>query len=229
MPIIVRGEGAYIYDAKGKRYLDALAGLFVSQLGHGRTELAEAAARQAQQLAFMPLWSYAHPNAIELAQRVAELRTGRPQPGVLHDRWRRGRRVGLEARQAVLQAHRQAHQAQGHLAGDRLPRHHPGRVVDHGAARPQGAVRAAGARARSGCRTPTSTAPRSTATTSRPSVAGLPTRSRSPSRTRAPTRSPPSSSSRCRTPVAASRPRPATSSGCARSATSTTSCWSATR
>ncbi len=76
VPIIVRGEGAYIYDAKGKRYLDALAGLFVNQLGHGRTELAEAAAKQAQQLAFMPLWSYAHPNAIELAQRIASYAPG---------------------------------------------------------------------------------------------------------------------------------------------------------
>ncbi|HEY7043823.1 MAG TPA: aspartate aminotransferase family protein [Nocardioidaceae bacterium] len=76
VPIIVRGEGAYIYDANGKRYLDALAGLFVSQLGHGRTELAEAARRQAEQLAFMPLWSYAHPNAIELAQRVASYAPG---------------------------------------------------------------------------------------------------------------------------------------------------------
>ena len=71
VPIIVRGEGAYIYDAQGKRYLDGLAGLFVSQLGHGRTELAEAAAKQAKELAFMPLWSYAHPSAIELAARVA--------------------------------------------------------------------------------------------------------------------------------------------------------------
>ena len=71
VPVIVRGEGVHIYDVNGKRYLDALAGLFVSQLGHGRTDLAEAAAKQAEQLAFMPLWSYAHPNAIELAQRVA--------------------------------------------------------------------------------------------------------------------------------------------------------------
>ena len=47
VPIIVRGEGPYIYDSDGKRYLDGLAGLFVSQLGHGRTELAEAAARAA--------------------------------------------------------------------------------------------------------------------------------------------------------------------------------------
>lgn len=71
VPVIVRGEGPYIWDAKGKRYLDALAGLFVSQLGHGRAELAEAAAKQAKELAFMPLWSYAHPSAIELAERVA--------------------------------------------------------------------------------------------------------------------------------------------------------------
>jgi len=71
VPVIVRGEGPYVYDAHGKRYLDALAGLFVNQLGHGRTELAEAAAKQASQLAYFPLWSYAHPNAIELADRLA--------------------------------------------------------------------------------------------------------------------------------------------------------------
>jgi adenosylmethionine-8-amino-7-oxononanoate aminotransferase len=71
VPVIVRGEGPYVYDAHGRRYLDALAGLFVSQLGHGRTELAEAAAKQASELAFFPLWSYAHPKAIELSERVA--------------------------------------------------------------------------------------------------------------------------------------------------------------
>ena len=71
VPIIVRGEGPYVYDAKGNRYLDALAGLFVNQLGHGRTDLVEAAAKQASELAFFPLWSYAHPTAIELAERLA--------------------------------------------------------------------------------------------------------------------------------------------------------------
>jgi adenosylmethionine-8-amino-7-oxononanoate aminotransferase len=76
VPVIVRGDGAYIYDAHGKRYLDALAGLFVSQLGHGRTELAEAAAKQASELAFFPLWSYAHPKSIELAERVAAYAPG---------------------------------------------------------------------------------------------------------------------------------------------------------
>jgi adenosylmethionine-8-amino-7-oxononanoate aminotransferase len=76
VPIIVKGEGPYIWDAKGKRYLDALAGLFVSQLGHGRRELAEAAMNQASTLAYFPLWSYAHPTAIELSARLANMAPG---------------------------------------------------------------------------------------------------------------------------------------------------------
>jgi adenosylmethionine-8-amino-7-oxononanoate aminotransferase len=76
VPVIVRGSGPYVYDNHGKRYLDGLSGLFVSQAGHGRTELAEAAARQACELAYFPLWSYAHPRAIELAERLAELAPG---------------------------------------------------------------------------------------------------------------------------------------------------------
>jgi hypothetical protein len=76
VPIIVRGEGQYVYDQHGKRYLDGLSGLFVSQVGHGRTELAEASARQASQLAYFPLWSYAHPRAIELSERLANYAPG---------------------------------------------------------------------------------------------------------------------------------------------------------
>jgi adenosylmethionine-8-amino-7-oxononanoate aminotransferase len=76
VPVIVRGDGAYIYDDKGKRYLDGLAGLFVVQAGHGRTELAEVAAKQASELAFFPLWSYAHPKAVELAERLANYAPG---------------------------------------------------------------------------------------------------------------------------------------------------------
>ncbi len=76
VPVIVRGEGAYIWDDQGNRYLDGLAGLFVVNAGHGRTELAEAAAKQASELAFFPLWSYAHPKAIELAERLASLAPG---------------------------------------------------------------------------------------------------------------------------------------------------------
>ncbi|MBI1758972.1 MAG: aspartate aminotransferase family protein [Actinobacteria bacterium] len=76
VPVIVRGEGPYIWDSHGHRYLDGLSGLFVVQAGHGRTELAEAAYKQASQLAYFPLWSYAHPQAIELADRLADLAPG---------------------------------------------------------------------------------------------------------------------------------------------------------
>jgi adenosylmethionine-8-amino-7-oxononanoate aminotransferase len=76
MPVIVRGEGAYVYDSHGKRYLDGLSGLFTVQAGHGRRELAEAAATQAGELAYFPLWSYAHPRSIELAEHLSELAPG---------------------------------------------------------------------------------------------------------------------------------------------------------
>jgi len=76
IPIIERGEGPYVYDSHGKRYLDGLSGLFVVQLGHGRRELAEAARRQAETLAYFPLWSYAHPASIELADRLADYAPG---------------------------------------------------------------------------------------------------------------------------------------------------------
>jgi adenosylmethionine-8-amino-7-oxononanoate aminotransferase len=76
VPTIVRGDGAYIWDAQGRRYLDGLSGLFVVNAGHGRTELAEAAAKQAAELAYFPLWSYAHPTAVELAERIAGLAPG---------------------------------------------------------------------------------------------------------------------------------------------------------
>lgn len=76
VPTIVRGEGAYIWDAQGRRYLDGLAGLFVVNAGHGRSELGEAAAKQASELAYFPLWSYAHPKAVELAEKVASLAPG---------------------------------------------------------------------------------------------------------------------------------------------------------
>ena len=75
-PIIARGEGVTIFDDRGKSYLDALSGLFTVQVGHGRAELAEVAARQAGTLAFFPLWGYATPTAIELAERLAHYAPG---------------------------------------------------------------------------------------------------------------------------------------------------------
>jgi adenosylmethionine-8-amino-7-oxononanoate aminotransferase len=76
VPVMVKGEGPWVWDSRGRRYLDGLSGLFVVQAGHGRRELAEAAARQATDLAYFPLWSYAHPAAIELAERLAHLAPG---------------------------------------------------------------------------------------------------------------------------------------------------------
>ncbi len=75
-PVITRGEGVRIWDDRGKSYLDGLSGLFVVQAGHGRAELAQAAARQAETLAYFPLWSYVTPPAIELADRLAAYAPG---------------------------------------------------------------------------------------------------------------------------------------------------------
>ncbi len=76
VPIITAGKGAYIWDDQGNKYFDGLSGLFVVQAGHGRQELAEAAAKQAEQLAFFPIWSYAHPQAVLLAERLAHMAPG---------------------------------------------------------------------------------------------------------------------------------------------------------
>ena len=76
VPIIVRGDGPWVWDSKGKRYLDGLSGLFVVQVGHGRQQLADAGARQAAQLGYFPVWGYAHPSAVELAERLTELTPG---------------------------------------------------------------------------------------------------------------------------------------------------------
>ena len=76
VPVIVRGDGAYLYDQRGTRILDGLSGLFVVQAGHGREELAKAGYDQARDLAFFPLWSFAHPAAAELAERLGALAPG---------------------------------------------------------------------------------------------------------------------------------------------------------
>jgi adenosylmethionine-8-amino-7-oxononanoate aminotransferase len=107
VPIIVRGDGCYLEDANGKRYLDALAGLFAVQIGYSYgEEVGEAAAAQMRELPFYTNWSYAHPRAIELAAEVAKL-----APGDLN-------RVffcsgGSEAVESAWKLARQYHAAQG--------------------------------------------------------------------------------------------------------------------
>src|SRR5829696_8561092 len=76
VPIIVRGDGCYVWDDHGNRYLDGLSALFCVNLGHGRAELGDAMAAQVRELDFITVWSYAHPRAIELATRIASLAPG---------------------------------------------------------------------------------------------------------------------------------------------------------
>ena len=76
-PIIVRGDGCYLEDVDGKRYLDALAGLFSVNIGYGfGEEVGQAALEQMRELPFYTNWTYAHPRAIELAAEVASLAPG---------------------------------------------------------------------------------------------------------------------------------------------------------
>jgi len=106
-PIIVRGDGCYLEDANGRRYLDALAGLFAVQVGYSYgEEMGQAALEQMRELPFYTNWSYAHPRAIELAYEVAQL-----APGDLN-------RVffvsgGSEAVESAWKLARQYHQARG--------------------------------------------------------------------------------------------------------------------
>ena len=76
MPVMVSGDGCYTEDEDGERYLDGLAGLFCSNIGHGRTDLAAAAAKQAEQLAFFPNWGMATPPTIEAAAMIADFAPG---------------------------------------------------------------------------------------------------------------------------------------------------------
>jgi len=76
---IVRGEGSYVYDDRGRPYLDALASLWYCNVGHGRAELADAAVAQMRQLAaYQTFEPFTNPPAEALARRVAALA---PVPG----------------------------------------------------------------------------------------------------------------------------------------------------
>lgn len=76
LPVIVRGEGCYIYDQEGRRYLDGLAGLYCVNIGHGRSDIAIAASKQMETLAYTPVWSAVHPMSVEAAELIADLAPG---------------------------------------------------------------------------------------------------------------------------------------------------------
>ncbi|HLK42209.1 MAG TPA: aminotransferase class III-fold pyridoxal phosphate-dependent enzyme, partial [Thermoleophilia bacterium] len=107
VPVITHGEGCWVYDSNGKRYFDGLSGLFCTQIGYSHgAELGEAAAKQMAELPFFTNWNYAHPRAIELSAKIAEL-----APGDLN-------RVffvsgGSEANESIIKLVRQYHQLNG--------------------------------------------------------------------------------------------------------------------
>ena len=72
--IIDRGEGVYVYDTNGKKYLEGLAGLWCSSLGYGVEELGEAAKEQMNKLGYSSLFaSKSHEPAIRLSEKLIEL------------------------------------------------------------------------------------------------------------------------------------------------------------
>jgi adenosylmethionine-8-amino-7-oxononanoate aminotransferase len=112
VPIIVRGDGCYLEDSHGRRYLDALAGLFSVNIGYGYgEEIGQAALEQMRELPFYTNWSYAHPKAIELAAEVTSL-----APGDLNRAFFVS--GGSEAVESAWKLARQYYQARG---GKRLP------------------------------------------------------------------------------------------------------------
>lgn len=74
--VIERGVGCYVWDTEGTEYLDGLSGLFCTNLGHGRQDLAAAAAKQMEQLGFYPTWGWANPPAAEAASMIAGFAPG---------------------------------------------------------------------------------------------------------------------------------------------------------
>ena len=106
LPVIVSGEGCYVMDDKGNCFVDGLAGLFTTQVGHGRTELADAAHAQMKELGFFPNWSFQHPRSLELAEKLAAI-----APRDLNSVFFVS--SGSEAVETVIKLARQYHKANG--------------------------------------------------------------------------------------------------------------------
>jgi taurine-pyruvate aminotransferase len=73
--VVEKAEGAWVVDQNGKRFLDAMAGLWCVNVGYGRKELAEAAYEQLKNMAYFPL-TQSHRPAIELAEKLNEMLGG---------------------------------------------------------------------------------------------------------------------------------------------------------
>jgi 4-aminobutyrate--pyruvate transaminase len=71
---LTRGEGVYVWDDKGKQYLEGMAGLWCAALGHGNQEVIDAASTQMRELAYAPMFGgKTHPKAIALADRLSAM------------------------------------------------------------------------------------------------------------------------------------------------------------
>ncbi len=106
LPVIVSGKGCYVTDDKGRSYVDGLAGLFTTQVGNGRTEIAEAAAGQMKELGFFPNWSFQHPKSLELAEKLAQIAPGDLDTSFFVS-------SGSEAVETAIKLARQYHKANG--------------------------------------------------------------------------------------------------------------------
>jgi adenosylmethionine-8-amino-7-oxononanoate aminotransferase len=105
--VLERGEGPYVYDTAGRRYVDGLSSLFCSQIGYSYgSEMADAAREPLERLAFNTLWSTAHPGALKLADRLA----GLAPEGIERIFFTSG---GSEAVEAAWKIVRQFHAANG--------------------------------------------------------------------------------------------------------------------
>lgn len=76
--VFTRGEGVYLWDSDGNRFMDSFSGLWNVNVGHGRHELAQAAAEQIDEVAFVPtFFGLASPPVIELGAKLADLFPGK--------------------------------------------------------------------------------------------------------------------------------------------------------
>lgn len=105
--VMVEGEGCRLRDAEGRQYLDATGGLWLAQIGHGRREIAEAAARQMERLEyFTSFWEFSNDRAIELAERLVSISPPRQR----HVYFTNG---GSEGNEAAIKLSRYGHAKRG--------------------------------------------------------------------------------------------------------------------
>ena len=105
--VMVEGDGCRLRDAEGREYLDATGGLWLAQIGHGRRDIAEAAARQMERLEyFTSFWEFSNDRAIELAERLDSI----SPPRQTHVYFTSG---GSEGNEAALKMSRYAHWRRG--------------------------------------------------------------------------------------------------------------------